>query len=66
MFRVNRVTMRLAVDRGRPRNRAAFEQLRVQALRLDPPNRQLAAKVRVFIDLLVAHFGKRPRWDLVE
>ncbi|MGE5145123.1 MAG: LysR family transcriptional regulator [Candidatus Eiseniibacteriota bacterium] len=31
-----------------------------------PPNRQLAAKVRVFIDLLVAHFGKRPRWDLVE
>jgi DNA-binding transcriptional LysR family regulator len=31
-----------------------------------PPNRQLAAKVRVFIDLLVAHFGKRPRWDLVD
>jgi DNA-binding transcriptional LysR family regulator len=31
-----------------------------------PPNRQLAAKVRTFIDLLAAHFGPRPRWDLVE
>jgi hypothetical protein len=31
-----------------------------------PPGRQLAANVRVFIDLLVGHFGKRPRWDLVE
>jgi len=31
-----------------------------------PPGRHLAAKVRVFIDLLVAHFGRRPRWDLVE
>jgi DNA-binding transcriptional LysR family regulator len=31
-----------------------------------PPNRQLAAKVRVFIDLLAAHFGPRPHWDLVE
>jgi len=31
-----------------------------------PPNRQLAAKVRAFIDLLAAHFGPRPHWDLVE
>jgi DNA-binding transcriptional LysR family regulator len=31
-----------------------------------PPNRQLAAKVRAFIDLLARHFGPRPRWDLVE
>lgn len=30
-----------------------------------PPNRQLAAKVRVFVDLLVTHFGPRPSWDLV-
>lgn len=31
-----------------------------------PPNRHLAAKVRLFIDVLVAHFGARPQWDLVE
>jgi DNA-binding transcriptional LysR family regulator len=31
-----------------------------------PPNRQLAAKVRVFIDLLAARLGPRPHWDLVE
>jgi DNA-binding transcriptional LysR family regulator len=30
-----------------------------------PPNRQLAAKVRVFVDLLAAHFSGRPYWDLV-
>ena len=31
-----------------------------------PPNRQLAAKVRVFIDCWSDISGKRPRWDLVE
>jgi DNA-binding transcriptional LysR family regulator len=31
-----------------------------------PPNRHLAAKVRLFIDSAVAHFGARPQWDLVE
>lgn len=31
-----------------------------------PPNRHLAAKVRLFIDMLVKHFGPRPYWDLVE
>jgi DNA-binding transcriptional LysR family regulator len=30
-----------------------------------PPNRQLAAKVRVFVDLMAAHFGARPSWDLI-
>lgn len=30
------------------------------------PSRYLAAKVRVFIDFLVARFGDRPTWDLVE
>lgn len=30
-----------------------------------PPNRQLAAKVRAFIDIAAAHFGQRPHWDLV-
>jgi DNA-binding transcriptional LysR family regulator len=30
------------------------------------PGRHLAAKVRVFIDFLVARFGTRPSWDLVE
>jgi DNA-binding transcriptional LysR family regulator len=30
------------------------------------PSRYLAAKVRVFIDFLVARFGDRPAWDLVE
>lgn len=27
------------------------------------PNRYLAAKTRVFVDFLVAHFGERPGWD---
>ena len=31
-----------------------------------PPNRHLAAKVRLFIDAMVAHFGARPQWDLVQ
>ena len=31
-----------------------------------PPSRHLAAKVRLFIDTMVAHFGTRPQWDLVE
>src|SRR4051812_15376742 len=31
-----------------------------------PPNRQLAAKVRAFVDLLAAHFSARPSWDLVD
>jgi DNA-binding transcriptional LysR family regulator len=30
-----------------------------------PPNRHLAAKVRTFVDLLTAHFGPRPSWDLI-
>ncbi len=30
------------------------------------PSRHLAAKVRLFIDFLVARFGTRPVWDLVE
>ncbi len=30
-----------------------------------PPNRQLAAKVRAFIDMAIAHFGQRPHWDLI-
>ncbi len=30
------------------------------------PSRYLAAKVRVFIDFLVARFGDRPTWDLVD
>ncbi len=30
------------------------------------PSLYLAAKVRVFIDFLVARFGARPTWDLVE
>lgn len=33
---------------------------------LYPPNRYLAAKVRLFIDFLVERFGGRPHWDLVE
>jgi len=33
---------------------------------LYPPTRHLAAKVRTFIDVLAAHFGPRPYWDLVE
>lgn len=40
------------------------EELAIHAVY--PPNRHLAAKVRTFIDLLVAHFGNRPYWDLVE
>ncbi len=31
-----------------------------------PHNRHLSAKVRVFVDFLVARFGPRPYWDLVE
>lgn len=31
-----------------------------------PPNRHLAAKVRAFIDVLVAQFGPRPYWDLTQ
>lgn len=30
------------------------------------PSRYLSAKVRVFIDFLVARFGDRPTWDLVD
>lgn len=33
---------------------------------LYPPTRHLSLKVRLFIDFLVARFGKRPYWDLVE
>ncbi len=33
---------------------------------LYPPNRYLAAKVRLFVDFLVERFGGRPYWDLVE
>ncbi len=28
-----------------------------------PPNHYLAAKVRVFVDFLVARFGPVPQWD---
>lgn len=28
-----------------------------------PPNRHLSAKVRLFVDFLVARFGKAPHWD---
>jgi DNA-binding transcriptional LysR family regulator len=31
-----------------------------------PPTRHLSVKVRVFIDFLLARFGGRPYWDLVE
>jgi DNA-binding transcriptional LysR family regulator len=33
---------------------------------LYPPTRHLSVKVRVFVDFLVARFGGRPYWDLVE
>jgi DNA-binding transcriptional LysR family regulator len=31
-----------------------------------PQTRHLSVKVRVFVDFLVARFGGRPYWDLVE
>lgn len=55
---LSRQRLKIVLPDNRP------EDLTIHALYA--PNRYLAAKTRVFIDFLVARFGKKPEWDNFE